>query len=206
MLLDPPKPLPLVAAPAGQQQGGEEEGEGEGEEGEEGEEEGDGGMSAKRPRQEQQQQAAGTGSGGKPRSATGPAMPDTPASAAGMPLLVQSTPLGPAAAAAMEGVARLPAALAACCRNQGAAAVGVTPALVGRFMAAYSCRMRWVLQPVLAGVGAGCCSKCWQVCRPRFVSCVSGWLSVLCVPVCCCPALHNSVEQHSSNNSVSTAS
>lgn len=84
--------------------------------------------------------------GGSPATA-----PDTPAAAAAAPggatpLLLRSTPMGPAAAAAAEAVVQLPAALAACCRRgsetaAAAAAAGVTAMLVGRFMAAFSCRM-----------------------------------------------------------------
>lgn len=79
--------------------------------------------------------------------------PDTPAAAAAgaagaTPMLLRSSPMGPAAAAAAEAVVQLPAALAACCRRgsemaAAAAAAGVTAILVGRFMAAFSCRMRW---------------------------------------------------------------
>ncbi|KAL4423368.1 hypothetical protein ABPG77_004299 [Micractinium sp. CCAP 211/92] len=77
--------------------------------------------------------------------------PDTPAAAAAgaagaTPMLLRSSPMGPAAAAAAEAVVQLPAALAACCRRgsemaAAAAAAGVTAILVGRFMAAFSCRM-----------------------------------------------------------------
>ncbi|PSC70995.1 DNA mismatch repair Msh6-1 [Micractinium conductrix] len=57
-----------------------------------------------------------------------------------------STPVGPAAAAAAEAVARLPTSLAACCRRgsdtaAAAAAAGLTASLVGRFVAAFSCRL-----------------------------------------------------------------
>ena len=67
---------------------------------------------------------------------------------AGLPLLVTSTPLNAAAATAMEAVAQLPAALAACCRTVSgggsgkAAAAGVTASLVGQYMAAFSCHLR----------------------------------------------------------------
>lgn len=84
---------------------------------------------------------SGGGSGGSPG-------PDTPAGAAGgkAPLLLQSSPVPPAVAAAREAVVALPAALAACCRKgseraEAAAAAGISAALVGRFMAAFSCRM-----------------------------------------------------------------